>query len=234
MKHSLKRRGSPRDDYLTVVTDLNGYVSYTFDHLALVKRAALRVVNGRLVAGHPDVEGGAACGRCGARVWLEPGENGMPLPVEGDGSPHRDECPGTGQLPLLALFECRAAAKRLAGESEPTEAAPHEAGASNALANTATRSCWNILQDAKALLQCYEALTQGGETMPDATLEEAWALLEGVEVVEAQFQIIAPDLFALLGSLDRLHHDLRFVSQMPRAPVPLERNAGALEKEEVE
>ena len=221
-KHSLQRRGSPRDDYLTVVTDLNGYVSYTFDHLALVRRAALRVVNGRLVAGHPDVEGGAACGRCGARVWLEPGEDGMPLPVEGDGSPHRDGCSGQDKLPVLALDECRVAAKRLAKASEPTEATPHDAGASNALANTATRSCWNILQDAKALLQCFEALTREGETMPDATLEEAWALFEAVEVVEAQFQIIAPDLFALLGSLDKLHRDLRFVSQMPRAPVATE------------
>ncbi len=221
MKHSLKRRGSPRDDYLTVVTDLNGYVSYTFDHLALVRRAALRVVNGRLVAGHPNVEGGARCGRCGARVWLEPGEDGMPLLVERDGSPHRDGCSGQDKLPLLALDECRAMAKRLAGASEPTEAAPHDAGASNALANTATRNCWNILQDAKALLQCFEALTREGETMPGATLEEAWALLEGVEVVEAQFQIIAPDLFALLGSLDKLHRDLRFVSPLPRPPLPL-------------
>lgn len=217
-KHSFQRRGSPRDDYLTVVTDLNGYVSFTLDHLTLAQRDALHVVGERLSRGDPGVEGGALCGRCGARVWLEPGENGLPLPVEGDGSPHRDGCSASSELPLLALQACRERAKQLAQSREATSEVP-EVGESHLLSRAATRECWNILQDAKALLQCHEAMMLEGESLPNVTLEEVWALVEGVEAVEARFGIIGPDLFALLGSLDKLHRRLRFVARKPRERV---------------
>lgn len=231
-------RARPRDGYVTVVTDLNGYVAYTFDHLARNRRDALRLAKARLWDGSPDAGRGVLCGRCGVRAWLELAENGMPLMVENDGTPHHDCCSSAGELPLLALEKCREVARRLAdtGAVSPhsTPLTPDREAPASAFINASTRECWNILQDGKALLQCFEAMTpprlagaSEEEPLSGATLEEAWALHEATEVVEWRFAAIASDFFALLESLDKLHRRLHLTTNTVRARTPLE-------KEEIE
>ncbi len=222
-------RAQPRDAYVTVITDLNGYVSFTFDHLAVNRHEALREVKARLLGGGPDVEHGVLCGRCGVLAWLELAENGMPLLVERDGAPHRDGCARAGELPLLALEKCREAAKRLAGEQQAIPAHLPADNPAGAFVNPATRECWNILQDGKVLLQRFEAMTtgRGAETdasasLSGATLEETWALCEATGVVEKRFAAMASDFFALLESLDKLHSRLHLTTKAPRAQTPRE------------
>lgn len=180
-KTARKRRTC--SSYITVVTELNGFVDYTFDHLMAAKHNALRVLRARLLREGINGENGVLCARCGVRAYLECAENGTLILVESDGSPHRDHCHPSGDL-----------ARRV---WEPSASAP--------LANLALRYTWETLQEAKALLQSYEAMIQQGEEMPGAVLEDLWALVEACEATKKRFRAISPDFYALQDVLQRLH-----------------------------
>ena len=180
-KRNRKKRSC--DSYITVVTELNAFVDYTFDHLMAAKHDALRVLRARLLSAGMGGEQSVMCSRCGARAYLECAENGALILVESDGSPHCDNCSPSSHL-----------ARR---DSEADAAAP--------LSNPVLRLTWEALQEAKILLQSYEAMIGQGEEMPGAVLEDVWALAQACEMIENSFKAIAPDFYALQDVLRKLH-----------------------------
>ncbi len=192
-KATRKRRAC--DSYITVVTELNAFVDYTFDHLIAAKRDALRVLRARLLSAGMGGEHAVMCFRCGARAYLECAENGALILVESDGSPHSDHCSPGVHLARRDL--------------EADTAAP--------LSNPVLRITWETLQEAKILLQSYEAMIEQGKEMPGAVLEDVWALAQACEMIENSFKAIAPDFYALQDVLRKLHRGppmLRFETEL--------------------
>ncbi len=92
----MKDNDPSRDPYLTAFTDVNAAV---FVVRELVGEAEIRVER-ELLARIARSNEPFICERCSELVWVELAEGGRPILVEGDGTPHEDNC-----RPQQELFE---------------------------------------------------------------------------------------------------------------------------------